>query len=70
MGMRDERSPRERLIVPVAAVLTLMWAAAGMAALCTGKSQVFLIATGPFGAMCGYLFARDIFRRAENGGEK
>ncbi len=62
------RSPRERLILPVAAVLTMMWAASGCAAIYSGKADVFLIATGPFGAMCGYLFARDIFRRAENGG--
>ncbi len=58
-------TPRETLIVPVAVVLTGMWAATGVGALVTGSPEVFLIATGPFGAMCGYLFAKDIFRRAE-----
>lgn len=63
-----EPSPREKLIVPVAVVLTLVWVASGFAAVYSGKPEVFLVATGPFGALCGYLFGRDIFRRAENGG--
>lgn len=63
------RSQRETLIYPVAAVLTVGWLASLGQALFSGKPEVFLIATGPFGAMCGWLFARDIFRRADNGGQ-
>ncbi len=63
-------TPRDALIVPVAVVLTGMWAATGVAAIITGKPTILLVVTGPFGVMCGYLFAKDIFRRADNGEDK
>lgn len=58
---------RDRLTVPVAVALTLMWVAAGLTALITAKTEVFIVATAPFGTLCGYLFARDIFRRTGAG---
>lgn len=59
------RSARDSLIIPVAVVLTIMWAVSGFAALYTGRSEVFLAASAPFVTMCGWLFVRDIFRRAD-----
>lgn len=61
------RSPRDALILPVAVVLTVGWVSSLAVALYSGKPEVFLITTGPFGAMCGWLFVRDTFRRADNG---
>lgn len=58
---------RDRLTIPVAVALTLMWLAAGFTALYTSRTEVFIVTTAPFGTLCGYLFARDIFRRAKNG---
>lgn len=54
-------------MVPVAIALTVMWLAAGFTALVTDRVQVFVIATGPFGVMCGYLFGVQLLRRAQNG---
>lgn len=50
------RSARDTLMMPVATVVTSLWAVAGFAALYTGKTDVFLIATGPFGGVIGFVF--------------
>lgn len=62
------RSSRDRLTIPVAAVVATGWFAALGDAFYTGKPEVFYATCVPFGTLCGWLFARDIFRRAENGG--
>jgi len=61
--------PRDRLVIPVAAVVTLLWAIAGVVALVTAQVQVFLIVTGPFGVVIGYVFGVRLIHRAENGQE-
>jgi hypothetical protein len=40
-----------------------MWLASGFAGLLTGQLQVFVVATGPFGIVCGYLFGVSLIRR-------
>lgn len=59
----ERNGVRERLIVPVAAALTVMWMSAGFDALFTGRTEVFFIATAPFGALVGYLFGQEIVGR-------
>ena len=44
-------TPRERLILPVAAILTLVWAAAGTAAIVTGNPEALVVVTPPFGLL-------------------
>lgn len=53
---------RNRLILPVAAVLTLMWVVAGLKAMLTGDNATFLIVSTPFGLLCGYVFGVSIIR--------
>lgn len=58
---------RDRLRLPVGIGIFLMWVAAGIAAIVREDIQVFVIASGPFGMLCGYLFTADLLRRAQNG---
>lgn len=58
---------RDRLRYPVAAAITLVWIIAGIAAIVLADVQVFVIASGPFTILCGYLFTEGLFRRAVNG---
>ena len=62
------RTPRDTLILPVATVVTSLWAVAGFAALYTNKTDVFLIATGPFGVVCGFVFYKWAGNGNGNGG--
>jgi hypothetical protein len=54
-----------RLRNTIAATVTSMWIVGGVAAVLTGEVQVFVIATGPFGLICGYLFGATIVRRKD-----
>lgn len=58
---------RDALTLPIALVVSLGWLAALGRYIVTGEAEAFLYATGPFGLMCGWLFVRDTFRRAEDG---
>lgn len=49
-------TPRDTLILPVAIAVTSLWTVAGALALYTNKTDVFLITTGPFGGVCGFVF--------------
>lgn len=53
---------RARLLVPIAAVLTLVWVAAGARAIFIGDVAPLVIASAPFGLLCGYLFGATIIR--------
>jgi hypothetical protein len=44
-----------------------MWLAAGVVALYSNNTQVFIIASGPFSLMCGYVFGVSIVRKAGGG---
>ena len=65
--MEPERDLRDRLRLPVAFAVLLMWVAAGGAALITEDASVFIVTSGPFTILCGYLFGTEILRRAANG---
>lgn len=67
MNEPARRELRDRLGPPVAAAITVMWVAAGIGALWSAEIQVFVIASGPFTLLCGYLFGVQIVRRAVNG---
>lgn len=53
--------------MPIAAAITTVWFVAGMMALYRSEVQVFLVASGPMGVLCGYVFGVSLMRRAENG---
>lgn len=59
----EQGSPESRLVVPLAAVLSLMWVASGIAAIATGQTSIFAIASGPFTFMCSYVYGRKVGRR-------
>lgn len=50
------RTARDTLILPVATVITSLWGVSGFLALHTNQTEVFLIVSGPFGGLCGFLF--------------
>jgi hypothetical protein len=52
----EQRAPRERLIYPVAAVVTIVWAAAAVYAIATGKTAVLIVVAVPFGLLAGFVF--------------
>ena len=58
---------RRFLVVPVAIVLTAMWLASGVSAVVTGNVNAFVIASGPFGLLCGYLFGISVIRKPGDG---
>lgn len=58
---------RDRLVVPIALGIFGLWMVAGFVSLVTRDVRVFLIASGPFGGVCGYVFGIGIVRRAVNG---
>lgn len=67
--MAEERAEaRSRLIVPIAAAVTLMWMVSGVSALYTGQAEVFILASGPFGLMCGYVFGVGVMRKVGTNG--
>lgn len=70
--MREtSRNIRDRGRGPVSFVLTFVvtaiWAAAGVKAILSGEAQPFIIASPPFGLLCGYHYGiRIIPNRAES----
>lgn len=64
---QEIRDVRDRLRYPVAVCIIIVWLASFAAAIVERDVQIFLIANGPFWALCGYLFTGNIFKRAENG---
>lgn len=58
---------RDRLVIPFAVAVTLLWLVAGFAAIRTNQVQVFIVATGPESLVLGYVFGVQLVRRAENG---
>lgn len=59
----DGRPLRDLLVIPLTAVITLMWSIAGIAALVTGETYVFGLASGPFVMVCGYAFGIKLEQR-------
>jgi hypothetical protein len=49
----------------VTVTVTAMWFAAGAASLVTGDVQPFVIATGPFGLVCGAILGVGIIRKQD-----
>lgn len=66
-GPRTGDDIRDRLRLPIAFGVFAIWCAAGVTALVRTDAQVFIIASGPFTILCGYLFTDGLFRRAQNG---
>ena len=61
----DARSgslPSRGLIAAVAFAVTAVWVTSGLSAVYTHDVQPFLIASGPFTILCGYLFGVAIVR--------
>lgn len=58
---------RSRLATPVAFALTAMWLITGLRAAVTGEIEAFVVASGPFGILCGYLYGMGIGRTASKG---
>lgn len=58
---------RDRLRLPIAVGVFVMWVLAGLGAIYRDDVQVFALANIPFGILMGYLFGNVIIRRAENG---
>jgi hypothetical protein len=56
------------LIIPLAVAVTLMWLAAGTAALLSSDDKVFIVASGPFSLICGYVFGISLVRRTNGNG--
>jgi len=65
--VNDDLDLRDRLRLPVGFAVLLMWVAAGVAAIITDDPSVFIITSGPFTILCGYLFGTEILRRATSG---
>lgn len=51
---------RERLILPLAVVVTFMWVAAGVEALYRGDVGVITIISVPFGIITGYVYGINV----------
>jgi len=54
--------PSRALVAAVAFAVTAVWVTAGLSAVYTHDVQPFLIASGPFTILCGYLFGVAIVR--------
>ncbi len=65
--MTDEGfdSKRLLLIVPVSTAVTTIWVVTAVRFALYGDAQGFLIATGPFSLLCGYLFGISFPRREQ-----
>lgn len=59
------RDARLMLLVPVSAIITAAWVAAGVRAVWFGDVQMLVIVSGPFTLLCGYLFGISLMNRTE-----
>ncbi len=57
--------PRDSLIVPLAIIVSIGFLASLAEALYRNDVQVLLVASGPFGLLCGYVFGVSIKRNGD-----
>jgi hypothetical protein len=56
----DGNGDRKRLLllIPISAVVTLIWTVAAIRAVAFGDTQTLLIVSAPFSLLCGFVFGR------------
>lgn len=64
----SESDVRDRLRLPVAIAILAVWVAGSLTAIVRSDVQVFVIATGPFSLLAGYLFTDGLLRRSAKNG--